>query len=246
MKKIWIIVLLVIEVLIPVVIHFMSSFFDSEITADGLLGFIGNSIAATITAIIALYACIQTNEANILSERLLKLEEYRQEIELRPSFAITDFAARIRNVEEIYNDLGCLNIQVGNKLDSEYAYGIEIEIMNTSNGFEFLWLDHIESKNTDIKWQNSITGVNVKTRKIEIPSLGRKTTYLYAGKEFWDSIGSPIELTVVFNLRNRLDTPYKGSFEIVIMSLDFGEKGFNKKPFLYLEIQNYKTERYTV
>ena len=153
-KKYWgmlIALVFIAMIIIPVVIHVKSPNIVSEITADGLLDYLGNCVVAVPTIVIAIIAIWQTNKANKLAEeanksasesekiaeksneiaeraiclteqaniyttnankiaekandisqKLLELEELRQTLELRPSFAITSWCAPIKDLSLIH------------------------------------------------------------------------------------------------------------------------------------------------
>lgn len=81
------------------------------------------------------FSISQTDTANDISRKLLELEENRQRLDLRPSFVVTNWRAPIKNFNSIAINPECLSIQVGEYSDGE-AWGIELELFNTSSGFE--------------------------------------------------------------------------------------------------------------
>lgn len=76
-NKRFIIVVIVIAIIIgglsPIIIDIESPNKKSEITADGLLGYIVSFISAAVTAVLALYAIYQTKQANEMTKRANKL-----------------------------------------------------------------------------------------------------------------------------------------------------------------------------
>ncbi len=63
-----VIFLIVTMIITPIIIHVKSEKVCSEITADGLLGYLGNCLAVVPTIILALVAIWQTNRANKIAE----------------------------------------------------------------------------------------------------------------------------------------------------------------------------------
>ena len=72
MKKIlwtiFIVITVLTMVITPITIHVFSPSMTSELSADGILDYMGNGIAAIPTIIIALVAIWQTNKANNIAE----------------------------------------------------------------------------------------------------------------------------------------------------------------------------------
>lgn len=230
-----VILIIVIMIVTPIIIHVKSKKVYSEITADGLLAYLGNCLAVVPTIILALVATWQTNRANNISKRLLGLEENRQNFEMRPSFVVTKWRAPIKNYDSICTNPDCLSIQVG-KYTYEEAWGIELELYNISNGFESICFNKAKNINTQEKWTNSMSGMS--TRKIELPALKKEKIYFYADKSFWKGKESATYI-VDFYIRNRIDVPYREKFEMMIMSMDDKVAHKDKEVYLHLEIQNY-------
>lgn len=292
-KKYWgmlIALVFIAMIIIPVVIHVKSPNIVSEITADGLLDYLGNCVVAVPTIVIAVIAIWQTNKANKLAEeanksasesekiaeksneiaeraiclteqaniyttnankiaekandisqKLLELEELRQTLELRPSFAITSWCAPIKDFNDICVHPECLSVEIGT-YSYGIAWGIELEILNTSSGFECIGFDKAISKDGKLLWTNTMTGMT--TRKIELQPLEKKKIYFYADKEFWEKqIG--IMYDIDFYLNNRLDKSYKEKFELMIVSMDEKVPHNENEVYLHLEIQNYSVGKIT-
>lgn len=68
-----IVIVIIIGGLSPLIIHIEAPNKKSEITADGLLGYIVSFISAAVTAVLALYAIYQTKQANEMTKRANKL-----------------------------------------------------------------------------------------------------------------------------------------------------------------------------
>lgn len=287
-KKRWgilIIFVLIAMIITPIAIYLKSPSVVSEITADGLLDYLGNCVVAVPTIIIAIVAVWQTNKANKLAEdanngalesdriaekaneiavqairlteqaneqtdkansiaeksnaisqKLLELEELRQNLELRPSFVISNWSAPIKDFGAICIYPECLSVQVG-KYSDGLAWGIELEILNISSGFESICFNEAKSKDGKFSWTNSMIGM--ATRKMELQSLEKKKIYFYADKEFWENQESTM-YDVDFYVNNRLDIAYREKFEMIIMSMNERVPHKENEVYLHLEIQNYK------
>ena len=62
-------------VLSPLIVHFNADEIVSEITADGMLGYIASSLSSVATICLTLYALYQTNHANKMIEKANKIAE---------------------------------------------------------------------------------------------------------------------------------------------------------------------------
>lgn len=248
--------LIFVMIVIPFIIHYFSQGVNSEITADGLLGYLGNCITAFPTIVIAAIAIWQSfkankiaEEANIeaiksdeISKKLLELEEHRQRLERRPSFAVINWCAPIKVFSDIVKCPELLSIQVGEYSENEEAWGIELELLNTSSGFESVcYREALNDKGEQI-WLYSMAAM--RTRKIELPPLKSSKIYFYAGKDFWHKAENDNKIIVNFDLNNRLDDAYREKFEMIIMSMSDDVIHKNGEVHLYLEIQNYNIGEY--
>ena len=81
-------IVVLVMVITPMTIHLVSPFIRSEISADGILGYLANCIVAIPTIIIAIVAIWQTKESNEISEMLLDLEQDIQRLYFRTAFFI--------------------------------------------------------------------------------------------------------------------------------------------------------------
>lgn len=248
--------LIFVMIVIPFIIHYFSQGVNSEITADGLLGYLGNCITAFPTIVIAAIAIWQSFKANKIAEeanneaiksdeiskKLLELEEHRQRLELRPSFAVINWCAPIKAFSDIVKCPEMLSIQVGEYSENEEAWGIELELLNTSSGFESVcYREALNDKGEQI-WLYSMAAM--RTRKIELPPLKSSKIYFYAGKDFWHKAENDNKIIVNFDLNNRLDDAYREKFEMIIMSMSDDVIHKNGEVHLYLEIQNYNIGEY--
>lgn len=248
--------LIFVMIVIPLIIHYFSQGVKSEITADGLLGYLGNCITAFPTIVIAAIAIWQSFKANKIAEeanneaiksdeiskKLLELEEHRQRLELRPSFAVINWCAPIKVFSDIVKCPEMLSIQVGEYSENEEAWGIELELLNTSSGFESVcYREALNDKGEQI-WLYSMAAM--RTRKIELPPLKSSKIYFYAGKDFWHKAENDNKIIVNFDLNNRLDDAYREKFEMFIISMSDDVIHKNGEVHLYLEIQNYNIGEY--
>lgn len=274
----WIILISVViaMIVVPCLIHTFSPDVISEITADALLGYIGNIVTAIPTIVIAAVAIWQTKkankiakesnkiaekalslteeanrraddsnnisiEANKISKKLLELEELRQQLELRPSFAVINWSAPVRNLNAIYNNPELLSIQIGSCPDTGEVWGIELEILNTSSGFETIFYNKMMNDKGDQIGCHSQCGM--KTNKIYLPALKTSRIYFYAEKDFWENHLKE-KIIVEFFLNNRLDSPYRERFEMYILSMSEEIFHMADEVYLYLNIQNYTLGKY--
>ena len=251
--------LLVATIVIPIIIHFCSPSVISEITADGMLAYLGNCVTAIPTIIIAAVAICQTNKANKIaeeankgaersdeiakkaneiSERLLELEETRQKLEWRPSFDVIDWHTSVKEFAML-KDSEVLSIEVG-KCSNQKVWGIELELLNNSSGFETICYKSAKDEQGKT-WSNAVVGM--KTRKIKLQSFETSKIYFCADKEFWKEWGNR-KISLEFYLNNRLDNSYQEKFEMIIMPEQGERADRDDEIHLHLEIQNYNVGKY--
>lgn len=148
-------IVVLVMVITPMTIHLVSPFIRSEISADGILGYLANCIVAIPTIIIAIVAIWQTKESNEISERLLELEQDRQRLDLRPAFVIEHWDAPMRNFETTSILPEDLCIQIG-KYSDGIAWGLRLTLLNISSGYETIIFNSAVAKDGAFKWKNSM------------------------------------------------------------------------------------------
>lgn len=264
MKKIlWtilIVVVVVAMVITPITIHIFSPSVVSELSADGILDYLGNCIAAIPTIIIALVAIWQTNKANKIaedanemtidasniakkaneiSEYLLELEITRQRLDLRPSFIISEWSAPIKDFERTSLMPDDFSIEIG-KYSKKEAWGLKLTFLNISSGYETICFNSAIAKDGSFEWENSMSGAT--SRKMGLAPSEKKSIYFYADKEvFMSQLGKAID--VDFYVYNRLDEHYREKMELYIMSMADSVAHKEGEVYVHLEIQNYKVGR---
>ena len=264
MKKIlwtiFIVITVLTMVITPITIHVFSPSMTSELSADGILDYMGNGIAAIPTIIIALVAIWQTNKANYIaedankmsvdasniakkaneiSEQLLQLEITRQRLDLRPAFVISEWSAPIKSFERTSLRPDDFSIQIGEYSEKE-AWGLKLTFFNISSGYETIGFNSAIAKDGSFEWTNSMTSAT--SRKIGLAPSEKKCIYFYADKEVFESqLGKAIE--VEFYVNNRLDEPYREKMELFIMSMSDTVVHKEGEAYVHLEIQNYKVGR---
>lgn len=141
-NKRFIIVVIVIAIIIgglsPIIIDIESPNKKSEITADGLLGYIVSFISAAVTAVLALYAIYQTNQANkmterankatvdadkrayeltkqanLIAEKALEIERINYQLQIRPLITITKYSIGLFSMKDILECDNKLFISIG-------------------------------------------------------------------------------------------------------------------------------------
>ena len=183
-------------IITPIAIHFLSSTVVSELSADGLLNYIGNCIASIPTIIIALVAIWQTKKANNIaeeanvmtleasniaqkaneiSERLLELEITRQKMDLRPAFIISEWSAPIKYLKNtsVLPDDFC--VQIGH-YSGKIAWGLKLTLLNISSGYETITFNRATAKDGSFSWTNAMSGAT--SRKIGL-SPSEKNLYIF-------------------------------------------------------------------
>ena len=178
-KNKWIIAIIVLFIVIgiglitPVIVHSFSPGILSEITADGMLGYIIGYLSFITTGILALYALFQTKQSNDIAQKyndmtnqLLKIEKNNYKLQIRPFITITNYEIIKYTQSEILNPDNKVFIIVGEWDSFSDIYGITLSITNTTESFLSFSYSKAATNEADNRWKN-IT-VDNKSVKLQI------------------------------------------------------------------------------
>ncbi|GEM_PF-6988174 len=258
-NKRFIIVVIVIAVIIglfsPFIIDITSPSKKSEITADGLLGYIVSLISAAATAVLALYAIYQTNQANKiaeqandLSQKVLDIEKNDYLLRIRPFIIVKNYSTRTISYGEIIEKTNKTFIAIDGRSRTEEdddednpLIGIVLTITNTTESFLTFYYDDSECEDEEYGWYYSIEGFdNIKNQKHSLMP-GKSSEIVFYGeadsfKDFKDK-----QLTLFFILENRFMHRYLEKFDLKCRWVHFDDLGRMK--FL-LNFNNYKIYKF--
>lgn len=179
------------------------SWLEAVWEAGDLLTFIGTVFLGAITI-------WQTQKANITSQQLFELENFRLNIELQPFVFLSDWHIVQVPVDIFYDKPQKLYIKVGNYDESEVVIGVSFTFSNTSNGL--LTLKFKEAYSINNHFQNLVT--NTPASKLVIP-IGKTGEIIFcASKDWWMQLSGQ-RITWKFILENRFAERYQEQFDTV-------------------------------
>ena len=203
----------------------------------------GDFITFVGTMVLGYVAYWQTNNANETNDRLLKLEEARYKLELRPFIMVTDFKAYAKIESELLINPDRLYIQVAPNADlRQHVLCIDMALTNTTNSF--ITAEYSGAKSEDgAEWRNSVG--NQGNLKIAINGGNTGNVVFYAPSDFFKGMcGQHIRFR--FILENRLSKAYAQEFDMIVTALSGTSVGCSPtgKWFLSMRIQNHSIARF--
>lgn len=223
-------------------VHFLSPGITSEISADGMLGYIASGISAVSTLILAVVAVMQTKKANQMSEHLMELEDNRYKLEVRPFVMISNWKAYTMKALDIYTKPQALSIQIGEVDESDEVVCMELFFQNTTDSFEQLSYWGCKATDDSFEWKYSASNQN--NMKLQIQPNDSKSIVFYAREDWLRSqIGKWMKMELIFE--NRFADKYKETIDILITSLNLNNPGteYEKWDFM-LFAQNYRIGKF--
>lgn len=180
------------------------SWLEAVWEAGDLLTFIGTVFLGAITI-------WQTQKANITSQQLFELENFRLKTELQPFIFVSDWHIVKIPLDTIYVKPQKLYIKVGNYDDSKDVIGLSFTFTNTSSGLLTVKFKEASS-NENIKFQNLVT--NIPDPKLVIPVEKTGEVLFCASKNWWIKLSGQ-RITWKFILENRFAERYQEQFDTV-------------------------------
>lgn len=214
---------------IALIVHFNADKIVSEITADGMLGYIASYFSSAATICLTLYALHQTNHANKMTEKAneiaeksneiakeaIDMEKYIYQLQIRPFITVTDYEIATFSRDEILNPDKIVFYTVG-KLDSiSPTNGIKFRITNTTDAFlTFAFNEAICKEDNNIRWNKNTDGYNnCKNGNISLMAGESKEIVFIVDENMLTNLENKT-LTMSFNLVNRFTEKYEEKFEI--------------------------------
>ncbi|PWJ11968.1 hypothetical protein [Ruminococcus flavefaciens] len=251
-NKRFIIVVIVIAIIIgglsPFIIDIESPNKKSEITADGLLGYIVSFISAAVTAVLALYAIYQTKQANDVSQKVLDIEKNDYLLRIRPFIIVKNYSTRTISCGEKIEKTNKTFIAIDGRSRTEEdddednpLIGIVLTITNTTESFLTFYFDDLECEDEEYVRDYLIEGFdNIKNQKHSLMP-GKSSEIVFYGEAAFFKDFKDKQLTLSFILENRFMHRYLEKFDLKCRWVHFDDSGRMK--FL-LNFNNYKIYKF--
>jgi hypothetical protein len=204
----------------------------------------GDLIAFVGTIVLGYVAYWQTGNANETNDRLLKIEEARYKLDLRPFVMVSDYSAYIKNNFDIITNPDKTYIMVSNPdNDHDEVLCVEFSLLNTTNSYVSAKYSDAIFSDSDRKWAHCLP--NQKDDIVRLQPSESKPLVLYAPPaEFTKLIGEKIKLR--FILENRISERYAEYFYINIIALNGNIHGYSPTGIWYISmfVQEYSISRF--
>lgn len=205
--------------------------------AGDLITFIG-----TIT--LGYVAYWQTYKASKTEDRMLKIEETRYKLELRPFIMVVDYSAYIKNNLDIVRNPDKTYVMVEKPAkDTDDVLCIEFSLLNTTNSYVSARYSSANIVGSDKIWEHGVP--NQKDDIIRLQPDENKPLVLVAPpNQFQNLISKTIKLR--FILENRFSDRYAEYFHIIITALNGNLHGYSPQGNWYISmfIQEYSISRF--
>lgn len=208
-------------------------------SADAWIGFAGAAMGGIITMLVLYFTLKPTIKANELSEKLIKMEEDRYKLEMRPFAFVSNWEAYEISATELVDDPTKKYIQIG-----EYkvgnALGVALELTNTTQSCISVSYSCGTAEDQKRCWGNS--AVNQGNLKMTLSSGDKDQFVFYASPEFMKKQLHQ-RITVELILENRFAERYKETFVLIITSLSDKVSLTPSKWYCHLFVQEYTISR---
>lgn len=234
------------------VVHCGASHAYSQISADGMLSYIGSVLAAVGTIAVSIVAAWQAKKSNELSVKALELERLHYKMEIRPFALVSDVQFDELTLEEIIGITDELKYNINYKNEdtdqesSSNKYGtLIITFSNTTNSIITIELIDIVDGQTGDTWYHST--VNNVLKRVLIENGKDKRIIFNAPYAFWEDIRSK-KVTFEIILENRFGERYQENFDILLdykckINSDFSKVQATRNRIFY-SAQDYKIGRF--
>ena len=198
----------------------------------------GDFITFCGTIVLGIVACVQSQEANEMSQTLMEIEKNRDRLEICPFVMVTKWKMYKLRKENILYNHSKIYIEINDIDNEQEIIGFSLQFQNTTKSFitvEFSKGQIISDK----KW--SYLGINQPNRKLLLADGESEEMIFYASKNFMMNLEGK-ELELIFVLENRFGQRYKEKFNIIITHL---KENKEKRMEFYCScsIQNYKISK---
>lgn len=185
----------------------------------------GDFITFCGTIVLGIVTCMQTREANKMSQKLMQIEENRDRLETSPFVIVTKWKIYDLNECDLQNSDEKMKIEIENSSanDGQEMLGFSLEFQNTTRSFVTVQLKNGQSgKNT--KWNNDGKLKQNRNRKLLLKEGERNEIIFCASKKLiMDLEGKTCELK--FILENRFAQRYEEKFNVIIIHIGENDTG---------------------
>jgi hypothetical protein len=249
---IFIIMTCIVAAVAAFVVHCGTSHAYSQISADGMLSYIGSVLAAVGTIAVSIVAAWQAKKSNELSVKALELERLHYKMEIRPFALVSDVQFDELTLEEIIGITDELKYNINYKNEdtdqesSSNKYGtLIITFSNTTNSIITIELIDIVDGQTGDTWYHS--KVNNVLKRVLIENGKDKHIIFNAPYAFWEDIRSK-KVTFELILENRFGERYQENVDICLdykckINSDFSKVQATRNRIFY-SAQDYKIGRF--
>lgn len=223
-KSKWIItaiIIVIVEIIAAVLIHFLSPKFCSEISADGILGYIGTCVSTLGSLFVGVVAILQSNKANEIAENAQEFDSWHFKMDIRPFIIVSDIKCEtmsinnvlMKNEKPIYIFDEDAEIDHSSDVQKKDCEVIWMYVANTTDSLVTIQFDEM----TD-NYQNNykLHMMNNVKKKTIIKGQSTGVIGFYSSDKFWKKQSSSLS-KYSFILENRFGERYKESFYLNIV-----------------------------
>lgn len=205
---------------LPLLVDFQSPKTQSEITADGFLGYAIGALGFVATLILSALALWQTQhnqkendkaqqEMKELNDRMFEIEENNYKIKLRPFVNISSYSISYYGKNDI-DDNSLWIVTDDTNVSSAGKYpALVLSLVNTTDSI--ISLSYNEAESSDVQWLTQY--LNLKRLNLTLLPAESKNVIFFAGQDkLLGMEGKTIRLS--FFLDNRFAQRYKESFDL--------------------------------
>lgn len=214
-------------------------FFTSEWEAGDILGYIGTMLSFAGTIVLSILALQASQKANNLSEKVIKLEEDRYLLELRPFVLVSDWKAYEIDPKQLIDDPKLKYIQIG-EVQTEKVVGLALQLTNTTQSCITVQYSVGRSRNPDNSWGNA--AVNQENLKMSL-APGAKDEFVFYAKQSFMEKQCHQRITVELILENRFSKRYKETFVLIMTSLSNKVSTISGRWYCHIFAQEYTIGR---
>ena len=227
---IWLIASVLFLLIIQVLFTLQAPYKWMEATweAGDLISFVG-------TMVLGYIAIHQTEQANLMSKKLMDIEENQYKIDIQPFVVVIDWRVyEFEHTQMLMNADNKRYVCIGAYGDGE-TFGLALRLLNTTSSY--VTVEYFRGITERNSWDNIC--VNQMNRKIYIKPNDSEEIILYASANFIRSLENK-KSTISFILENRFGQRYKETFELYIIYLNSDYVSKKNEMRCSAIIQNYK------
>lgn len=194
----------------------------------------GDFVTFCGTIVLGAVACMQTQKANKMSQKLMQIEENRDRLEISPFAMVIKWKMFKLNKDDLYQDDGKIRVGIDNFRENhnEEMIAISLQFQNTTRSFITVQFRNGETSENE-KWAHN--GINQSNRKLLLKDGESEEIIFYASEKFIMNLkGKTCQLK--FILENRFAERYEEKFNIIFTQIIQNQSNIYCDCFL----QNYE------